>query len=94
MLDVKEARAALAEENPDALWPDGFEEAFIGQARRCGQSALAAFSVKKCLQILMDRDGMTYEEADEFFSFNVADAWMGAGTPIWIYDADDEGVSP
>lgn len=83
-------RAALAEENPDALWPDGFDDAFIGQARRCGQPTLAAFSVKKALQILMDRDGMTYEEADEFFEFNVSGAWVGAGTPIWIYDTEDD----
>lgn len=84
------ARAVLSDENPDALWPDGFEEAYLGQARRCGQQALAAFSVRRCIQILMDRDSMTYEEADEFFEFNVNGAWMGAGTPIWVYDTDDD----
>jgi hypothetical protein len=88
---VASAREALSEENPDALWADGFEAAYIGQAHRCGQPTLAAFSVKKCLQILMERDGMTYEEADEFFEFNVSGAWVGAGTPIWIYDTEDEG---
>lgn len=83
-------RASLAEENPDALWPDGFEAAYIGLARRCGQPTVAAFSVKKCIQVLMERDGMTYEEADEFFEFNVSDAWVGEGTPVWIYDNDGE----
>jgi hypothetical protein len=82
-------RAALAEENPDALWPDGFDGAYVGQARRCGQPTLAAFSVAKCIKILMDRDGMSYAEADEFFEFNVAGAWSGVGTPIWIYDLNE-----
>ncbi len=85
-MTIEDARAALAEENPEALWPDGFEGAYLGQAKRCGQPPLASFSVKKCIQILMERDGMTYEEADEFFEFNVSGAWMGPGTPVWICD--------
>lgn len=88
--EVRNVRMVLAEENPDALWPDGFDEAFLGPARRCGQPALAAFSVKKCVKILMKRDGMSYEEAVEFFDFNVSGAWCGPGTPIWIYDDSDD----
>jgi hypothetical protein len=87
---IEQAREALAEENPEALWPDGFEDAYLGPARRCGQPTLASFSVRKCIEVLMSRDGMTYEEADEFFEFNVVGAWMGDGTPVWIDDLDDE----
>jgi len=90
MKNIEFARASLAEENPDALWPEGFDEAYLGQARRCGQPTLASFSVPKALRILMDRDGMTFEEADEFFEFNVVGAWMGEGTPIWIYDSEED----
>lgn len=85
---IEDARAALAEENPEALWPDGFETAFIGLARRCGQPTLAAFSVSKAIKVLMDRDGMNDEDAIEFFEFNVVGAWAGAGTPLWVYDDD------
>jgi len=92
--DIEHVRATLAEENPDALWPDGFEDAYIGQARRCGQPALAAFSVRKCIEVLMVRDGMTWEEASEYFEFNVAGAWSGAGTPVWIYDQEDDDLDP
>jgi len=89
-VDIEFARASLAEDNPEALWPDGFDGAYLGVARRCGQPTLATFSVEKALRILMDRDGMTQEEADEFFEFNVVGAWMGEGTPIWVYDSDVE----
>lgn len=81
-------RESLGGENPEALWPDGFDGAYLGLARRCGQPTLAAFSVSKCIKILMERDGMSYEEAEEFFEFNVSGAWMGPGTPIWIYDLE------
>lgn len=86
LLNIEETRALLAEENPNALWPDGLEGAYIGPARRCGQPTIGAFSVSKCIEILMDRDCMTEEDAEEFFEFNVSGAWVGEGTPIWIYD--------
>jgi len=81
-------RELLADENPDALTADGLDDAFIGFARRCGQPTLAAYSTKKILDILMTRDGMTYEEANEYFDFNIGGGWVGPGTPIWIDDLE------
>lgn len=76
----------LSEENPDALLADGFEKAFVGIARRCGQPSLAVYSIRLCIRVLMDRDGMSYEEAVEFFEYNVVGAWMGPMTPIFLDD--------
>lgn len=75
-------RDLLEDENPDALLLDGFEDAFIGIARRCGQPALAVYDRDRCLDLLVRRDGMSYEEAEEFFEFNVQGAWVGEHTPI------------
>jgi len=75
----------LGEENPDALTPDGFEEAFIGVCRRFSLPPLAAYSYEKCIEILVERDGCSPEEAAEHFDFNVIGAWMGEGTPVFIY---------
>ena len=33
----------------------------------------------------MERDEMTYEEAYEFFSYNIIGAWVGEYTPVFIY---------
>lgn len=68
----------------DTLLADGFEEAFIGYSARCGQPVIAVYDVDKCLKILMDRDGMTEEEALEFFEFNTEGAWVGKGTPAFL----------
>jgi len=63
---------------------DGFEEALIGYALRAGfDGAVAVYDQKRCLHILMERDGMTYEDAVEFFEFNVIGAWVGPKTPIF-----------
>jgi len=75
----------LADENPEALVPDGFEDAFVGICRRFSLQPLAAYSYEKCIEILMDRDGISYEEAVEHFDFNVIGAWLGEGTPVFIY---------
>lgn len=32
----------------------------------------------------MERDGMTHEDAMEFYEFNIVGAWMGNGTPIFM----------
>jgi hypothetical protein len=79
-----ELRAWVAEINPEALLADGFEDAFVGMAERCGQPSLAVYDAEKCVHILEERDGMDYEEAEEFFSFNVSGAWAGEQTPLFL----------
>ncbi len=70
--------------NEEALTADGFDDAIIGIGERCGQPSLVAYDRDKCIQVLMDRDGMDYEGAVEFFDFNVGGAWVGENTPIFI----------
>lgn len=71
----------LREENPEALLLEGFEEAFIGISRRCGQPSLATYDQDRCIEILM-RENMDRLEAEEYFEFNVQGAWVGPHTPV------------
>ena len=66
------------------LIADGYDEAVLGVAQRCSQPDLIAYDVEKIIEILMTRDEMTYEEAVEFFEFNIAGAWVGEETPCFI----------
>lgn len=79
-----ELRELVAEENPEAFLADGFEEAFVGFARRCGQPTLVVYDIDKCVEVLMRRDGMSYEEAHEYLEFNSIGAWVGENTPVWF----------
>jgi len=74
----------IAEYNSEALVCDGFDEAILGMAERINLGPVVAYDVEKMLEIMVERDGMTYEEAQEFFDFNIIGAWMGEFTPIFI----------
>ena len=63
---------------------DGFDEAILGVAQRCGQPEIIAYDTEKILEILQAREGMTAEEAVEYFEFNIAGAWVGEETHIFI----------
>ena len=78
----------LSEYGEDILTADGLDDAIIGVGTRCGQPPLAVYDATKVLDILVERDGMTYEEAQEYFSFNIEGAWVGEQTPIWMHVPD------
>lgn len=77
-------REEISEINPEALLLDGFDEAIIGMAERINLGPVVAYDIEKILDIMIERDEMTYEEAMEFFDFNIQGAWMGEFTPIYI----------
>ena len=55
----------------------GLDEAIIGVGSRGSQKDVLVYDVEKVIEILMTRDGMTYEEAEEFFNFNIGGGWYG-----------------
>ena len=79
----------IQEQNPEALTADGLDDAILGIAHRAGAAPLVAYSTSQCLQILMDRDGMSYDEASEFFEFNIVGAFVGPGTPVFVQQRDE-----
>jgi hypothetical protein len=77
--------------NEEALLADGFEDAFLGMCEVFGRPPLATYDRDKCIQIIIERSepsGLTdeeaYEEAEEFFEFNVAGSWVGDNTPVYL----------
>ena len=74
----------FTEIDEDALLMDGFDEACIGFSQRINEPILAVYSYEKMIEVLMTRDGMDAEEADEFIAFNCLGAWIGERTPIIV----------
>jgi hypothetical protein len=69
---------------------DGFELAFLG----CGYTfagSHAIYNYVTCLEILMQRDGMTYDEAEEFFEYNVIGSYVGDRMPIFLLTMKETG---
>ena len=75
-------RERIAEQNDQALFADGFDEAMIGMEAVRGR---AVYDYIVCAKILMDRDNMTEEEAYEYMEFNVVTAFVGPMTPLFIH---------
>jgi hypothetical protein len=62
---------------------DNIEDAFVGVAERFGMGPVATYDYNKCIEIYM-QDGMTLEEAVEYFNFNVIGLWAGDKTPVFV----------
>tara|TARA_R100001369_G_scaffold15242_1_gene30032 strand:- start:314 stop:580 length:267 start_codon:yes stop_codon:yes gene_type:complete len=71
------------------LKADGLDEAIIGVGSRCGQDDILIYDYEKCVDIFMKREGWTHEEAEEWMDYNVVGAWMGEGTPMFLYKIHD-----
>jgi hypothetical protein len=74
--------------NPAALFIDGMDGALIGYAIQWGSPALAVYDAERIIEILSKQMG--YEEASEFFSFNIECAYVGPGTPLILYRPEPE----
>ena len=73
---------SIVEFNPEALLADGLEGAIMGYDTK----GRVIYSVGSIIDILIERDGMSYEDASEYFSFNIECAYVGEHTPIYMYE--------
>ena len=67
----------------EILMADGFEDAFLGVAMQFNKP-ISIFDYDKCLTILQ-KDGMSYIEAEEYMQFNVVGAYVGENTPAFLF---------
>jgi len=79
----EETLEILADESPDTRLADGSEGAMIGVARHFTRT-LAMYDYGKCVEVLMQREGCSHEEACEYMEFNVVGAWVGDNTPLFV----------
>lgn len=69
-------------DDEDVLLANKLDEAVIGVTQ--DSPPRAVYDADKVISLLV-RDGMPYEDAQEFFDFNIAGSHVGPGTPIWIH---------
>jgi hypothetical protein len=82
--DVEGIKAKLDEITEGAaLFADGLDGALIGIGRRFNEQPVACYSIPHILD-QYQRDGMSYEEAVEFFEYNVIGGWHGEYTPMFV----------
>lgn len=85
---TKDELLVFCQEYEEILLADGFEDAFVGIVVKFNAHS-ACYDYEKCVEILMGRDGLSREEADEYMEFNVLGAWVGDHTPVFLVDRVD-----
>lgn len=68
----------MLEEMDSFMFADGLDEALIGFVSIAGKD-VALYDREKAIQIILQGD-MDYEEAEEFFDYNVLGAYVGEKT--------------
>jgi hypothetical protein len=87
-------REIIGAQDPEALFADGYDDCIIGTSDSWCPGGQRPFRVVYCaksiVQKLMEQDGMSYEEAVEFFDFNIAGAYVGEHTPVYVWPLDED----
>ena len=68
--------------DPELLFADGYDDCIIGMTFRA-EVPVVIYSADRMIEKLAK--DMSYEEAQEFFDFNVEGAYMGERTPVYWY---------
>lgn len=70
-------------DNEEILLADGFDEAVVGIEPN---TLRLIYSIPRMVDILVEQDGISDEDAIEYLEFNTFNAYVGEKTPIYIED--------
>ena len=71
---------------------DGFDNAIVGVGERNNTDSMIVYDYNKMVKILVTRDDMSYEEAEEYIDYNIVGAWIGDTTPIIVTKKNIEEI--
>ena len=63
------------------LTADGFDSCLIGKDSK----DRAIYDADAMISVMVERDDMSREDAEEFFWFNIDGAYMGEDTPVYVF---------
>jgi len=73
-----------------AILLDGLESAIIGIVEEFGNGRRILYSKPIILSILQERDGMTEQESEEFYDYNILGLYAGEQNAVFL----DLSISP
>ena len=78
-------------ENNETMLADGFDAAIIG-LDTSNEVFRVVYDKDKMIEILIESDDMSYEDAIEYLEYNVFNTYMGEGTPIYVHGGSHERI--
>lgn len=90
-MGAREMAQALVGDDLELLFMDGYDDCVVGVVERFGSEPFVVYDRKKVLAKLM-ADGLSEEEAVEFYDFNQLGGWHGEHTPgfVQVLEGNDE----
>lgn len=73
----------MAESYGPFITADGFDDAIMGICHSFGKESVVCYDQIKILSNLVSQ-GMTEEEAQEYFDYNIIGAYVGEKTPCFL----------
>jgi len=87
-IDGLDSFESLDDYDEETIYFNGFDEALLGLGTQFNRD-IAVYDFEKCVDILMSRDDMSYDEAVEYMDYNIIGAYVGAYTPIFLNRYED-----
>lgn len=84
-IDLTELLECLDE---NVLKADGYDDCILGFTQQAGRPSVIAYDTDKIITKLIS-EGMSRDEAWEFFEFNIAGSYVGEYTPVFITKMHD-----
>lgn len=69
--------------------PETYDSCILGVVLRCGTEPVVVYDTRAVVDKLIEQ-GMSHEEALEWFEFNVIGSWMGEKTPFYLFRLREE----
>ena len=93
MTDLQRIDERLEAAGEEALGADGYDDCVIGLAYQHTRPLIVYSKKKVITQLMKDLDSEmgqdSYQEAMDYFDFNIAGAYMGDSTPLFMEDLDE-----
>jgi hypothetical protein len=75
----------LEQINPNAVLIDGYQDCLVGiTTADNSDNPVAVYSTLCIINKLMRTEAMDYDEANEYYSYNIAGSYMGQHSPLYI----------
>jgi hypothetical protein len=85
--DVLKFVIGLAESEEAMIKMDGYDDCILGVIKGAGQETKICYDVNLVIKRLM-ADGLSEDEALEFFEYNQMGAYVGESTPVFLFRGD------
>jgi hypothetical protein len=78
-------REWLEDEYPEALvMEERYDDCIIAAGTNFSGAQFVVYDFNKVICVLMEQDGMTWEEAWEWYEFNMLGSYVGMSTPAYV----------